>query len=444
MRSNRLDSFLGITTFGESHGPALGLVIEDIKPNLDFPYDELNRLLAQRKPHTTVYSSTRKETDEYQIISGVFEGKTTGMPICILFWNQDAQSEDYEILKDVFRPGHADYPWFHKFKIYDYRGGGRASGRETISRVAGSALVSKFTDAISIKFQTIQIGIFRAENQSQFYQINKSNPFCWAEQNRVDELYSYLDAIKGEQDTVGGIIRVRFDNVPIGLGDPVIGKLSANLAKAIVSIGSIKGISFGDGFEIVTMKGSEANDQMDETGFLSNHSGGITGGISTGQPIIINIAVKPISSHGKSQKTIDKEGRPIDINISGRHDVCHISRILPVIEAMIKLTLADALFWQKRIDGTELNLADYREMIDKIDEDLLLLLYRRKEVVNLVRDFKMQQNMSFRDDAREQELAVKWLEIARELNLPENLASDLLSLVLNLCRYDNTINPVQE
>jgi len=438
MRSNRLSSFLGFSTFGESHSPALGIVIEDIKPGIKFPYYELNRLLSFRKPQSTLYSTTRNETDEYQIVSGIFEGKTTGMPICILFWNKDAQSQDYEYLKDVFRPGHADYSWFQKFKIYDYRGGGRASGRETISRVAASVFVNELIQPIEIKFQTIQIGSLTCEPNQNFYSITQENPFCWADIDKISSLTEYLNVIKADNDTVGGIVRVLLANVPAGLGDPVYEKLNANLSKAIMSIGTVKGISFGDGFEVANLTGSLANDQMDKGGFLSNHAGGINAGISTGQPIIINIAVKPVSSHGKPQKTLNKKGEELEIQIVGRHDVSHIPRILPVIEAMIKLTLADTIAWQKQIAGEELTLDDYREAIDKIDEDILLLLYRRKKVVKEVKKLKQKNRLEFRDEARENAISDQWTVIAKELGLDKVKVLTILANALEICRLDNT------
>lgn len=437
MRSNRSETQFGITSFGESHGPAMGIVIEDIRPNLQFPIEELNNLLSRRKPGSNPYSTSRRETDDYQIISGVFEGKTTGMPICILFWNKDAQSNDYETLRDVFRPGHADFAWFSKFKIYDYRGGGRASGRETVTRIAASAFVSEIIKPIRISFQTLQVGKLIAETQSAFKGLNDENPFCWLDGENPIKLYDYLDDVESQNETVGGIIRVKIDGVQPGLGDPVFEKLNANLAKALFSIGSIRGVSFGDGFEVSSQMGSESNDQMDQSGFLSNHSGGISGGISTGQPILINIAVKAVSSHGKPQKTINKSGISQTIKISGRHDICHLPRLLPVIEAMIKLTLADAIAWQKQLSGETLSLADYREALDKLDEELLLLLFRRKKIVEQVKKYKSSNQIPFRDENREKEMLQEWQAFARELKLPIKDIPDLLNLVLKICRNDN-------
>lgn len=440
MRSNRLSSFLGFTTFGESHGPAMGLVIEDILPNIPFPYEQLKQLLAYRKPNSNPYVSPRDEDDLFEILSGVMDGKTTGMPICIIFPNKDARSVDYEKFKDVFRPGHADYSLFSKFKIYDYRGGGRASGRETICRVASSVFVNNLLQDIKVKFQTVQIGSLEAIKTDTFYEISTENPFCWSDMTTITNLYAYLDTIKEEKETVGGIIRASIESVPKGLGEPVFEKLNACLAKAIFSIGSIKGVSFGDGFDLAAQKGSFVNDQMNSSGFLSNHLGGITGGVSTGQPIVINIAVKPISAHGKPQSTINHLGQSQDITITGRHDICHIPRILPVIEAMIKLTLADSIAHQKLIAGQTQDLNDYREALDKLDEDLLLLVYRRKQIVNQVKQLKSGQHVEFRDYKRENELANQWSQLASVMDLAENDAQELLQLVLKICRNDNTDN----
>jgi chorismate synthase len=438
MRSNRFSSQFGFTAFGESHGPAIGIVIEDIKPDIDFPFDELNRLIRLRNPGSNNYSTTRKETDAYQIISGVYDGKTTGMPICILFWNRDIKSEDYDIFKDVFRPGHADYAFFKKFKIYDYRGGGRASGRETVSRIAASAFVSEIISPVEIKFNTIQIGKVKNRIQDKYLTASPENPFCWSDSGTMSELLQYLDNVRSDNDTAGGIVRVQIDNVPVGLGDPVFEKLNANLAKSLFTIGSVKGVSFGSGFDFGQMQGTEANDQMEATGFLSNHSGGISGGISTGQPIIINIAVKAVSSHGNPQMTINKAGNNQEIKIEGRHDVCHIPRIIPVIESMIRLTLADAIAWQKQISESKISLNDYREAIDKLDEDLLLLLYRRKKIVEQVKEDKLNKGIPFRDIEREQKIQDQWIEFAGELGLPDKYIPVLQSLVLQICRDDNS------
>lgn len=442
MRSNRLESFFGFTTFGESHGAVIGIVIEDIKPNIPFPFEELNKALSLRKPNTTPFTSDRKEEDNFQVVSGIFEGKTTGLPICILFPNVGSNSADYETIKDIFRPGHADFTWFNKFKIYDYRGGGRASGRETLSRLSASAIVNEIIQPVKIQFRSIQIGALISENTGLYFDLSSENPFCWTDGVNQCGLYEYLEKVKAEKDTVGGIIQVRIDNVPIGLGDPVFEKLNSNLAKALFSIGTIRGVSFGEGFASGGRKGSELNDQISESGFLSNNAGGINGGVSNGQPIIINVCVKPISSHGKPQLTVNRSGTIETIQIQGRHDVCHIPRILPVIESMIKLVLADALVWQKQIAGIEQNLIDFREAIDKLDEDLLLILYRRKRIVNLIKQFKQKNNIAFTDQKREAEINQQWLAISQELQLPLESIPSLLSMVLSICRNDNSDSPI--
>lgn len=434
MRSNKLQSYLGITTFGESHGLAFGLVIEDIKPNIEFPYDAIRNLIQSRKSSSNQYLSARQEIDDYEVLSGVFNGKTTGMPICIIFRNLDHNSIDYKIFEDVFKPGHADYAWFHKFKIYDYRGSGRASGRETISRIAASAFVDEFINPIKIQFQTIQIGQLIAKETDEFISPGSNNPYCWTDKLSIEAMYSYLESIKKEKDTVGGIVKIRISDVPIGLGDPVFEKLNANLSKALMSIGTVKGVSFGDGFELATKKGSEINDEIDEKGFKTNHAGGINGGISNGQPIIINVVIKPVSSHGKKQSTITLLGNSTMISISGRHDVCHIPKVLPVFEAMIKLTLADAISWQNNISDAKPDLNSYREAIDKLDEDLLLTIYKRKSIVNKVKILKVNKRIPFQDNDRENQIYKKWTEISIALDLDSVESAKILDLVLKLCK----------
>jgi chorismate synthase len=267
MNGNSFGKFFGITAFGESHGKAVGVVIDDVMPGLEFPFQKIQSLLDKRKPGNSPFTSSRKEADQLQILSGVFEGKTTGMPICMIVYNTDAKSADYEILKNLFRPGHADYTYFHKYKIYDYRGGGRASGRETIARVAASGLVSDLLGNIQINSKIIRMGKMTSSHKANY----KENPLYWADSESLPEVEKYLYEIKEHGDSVGGIVRVVIENLPIGLGDPVFEKLDANLAKAIISIGGVKGIEFGDGFALGISKGSQSNDSMNESGFKSNH-----------------------------------------------------------------------------------------------------------------------------------------------------------------------------
>ncbi len=432
MQSNRFGRYFGITTFGESHGESMGLVIEDIKPNIDFPFDELKIALEKRKPGRSNTMSSRKEIDDYRVISGVLDGKTTGMPICILFENRDARSEDYDYLKDCFRPGHADYSWFHKFKIYDWRGGGRASGRETICRVAGASLIEHILGKIMIECQTIQIGKLKAQVFDQTF--SEQNSLHWSDPENYEDILRYLSEMKEEKDSIGSIVEVRIKNLNKGLGDPVFEKLDANLAKAIMSIGGVKGIEFGDGFHLSEAKGSEVNDQINSKGFMSNHAGGINGGVSTGQDIIIRIAIKPVSTIGKPQKTVTHDNIDRLINNIGRHDVCLVPRIIPVIEAMIKLVLADAISYQNIIENKEDDLTSLREAIDKIDEDLLISIRKRMELSKKVGLFKKNKGIEVKDPEREAKILKQLEEKSNIMNIDEKLVSEIWNVIFEFSR----------
>ncbi len=425
MPSNKLDGYFGFTSFGESHGPAIGLVIDSPPPNLDFPHDALEAALARRNI-STPYKTARNESDDYEILSGVFEGKTTGMPLCIIVRNHDARSLDYEAFKNVFRPGHADFAWYEKYHIYDYRGGGRASGRETLTRVIAASFAKDIINPITIETRCLQIGDFIADPEG----IWEENPFAWSDKASLSQLYDYLDKVKVEGDSVGGIIELKAMNVPAGLGDPVYDKLSANIAKAMLSIPSVKGISFGDGEALASMKGSMGNDQISRTGFLSNHQGGINGGVSNGNDLRLRLIIRAVPSVSNPQRTIDKAGKDHIVSIQGRHDVCHIPRLIPVAEAMLKLCLADAIQHQKLISGEEADLSSYRESLDKLDEDLILLLYRRKKLVEQVKAFKKEHQLSPRDEDREREIIARSRDLGRELDLDEDIVSRIMHLVL--------------
>jgi chorismate synthase len=436
MKSNSYEKFLGFTSFGESHGPSIGLVIEDVKPGIEFPLAEIRKALNERKPGKGEFSTTRKEADEIQILSGVLEGITTGMPICLMVKNKDAHPQDYEHLKEIFRPGHADFSLFQKFKIYDYRGGGRASGRETISRVAAAGMVDKILEDIEIKIYPVQIGKIAAtkfgESKNELHQRSNifSNELFWPDSSSYDDLINYLKEIKESGNSAGGIVEVQIENLPSGLGDPVFEKLDANLAKAILSIGGVKGIEFGDGFELAKITGSESNDQMDESGFLTNHSGGILGGISTGQMLKFRFVVKPTSSINIEQQTITHAGKATTIKVGGRHDVCIIPRLIPVVKAMIKLVLADAISYQKLISDKKQNLADYREAINKIDEDLIIALKRRMEISKLIGNYKKEHSLTIMNKKREIELLNSLKLKAEELEISEDLIESIWKLIL--------------
>lgn len=433
MPSNLISSYLGIFSFGESHGKAIGLILDDIKPNLDFPMEEIYAALSKRRPSTS-HHSTRSEADRFEVISGLLNGKTTGMPICILIYNDDIQPDDYLHIKDIFRPGHADYAWFQKYKIYDYRGGGRSSGRETVARVIAAELFRSYLPELSFTYNCTQIGKLSSAFPDEYSLPSPDNPMCWNDASTFPQLQDYLDSIKNNHDSVGAILKIKIDHVPVGLGDPLYEKLNANIAKTLMSIGSVKGVLFGDGMELGTKLGSDVNDAIGKDGLLSNHLGGINGGVSNGNSILITLVIRPIASIAKAQHTVDKDNHEHMLILKGRHDVCHVSRIIPVIEAMLIITLSEAMKRQNLLQDKAIGMSDFRETIDKIDEDILLALYRRKQIVNQVKDFKTKNQLCALDLIREQEIDQNCRSFAHNLGLDEDLVSELVSLAIRICR----------
>lgn len=318
-----------VTTFGESHGPAVGCVIDGCPPGIALSIDDIQPLLDRRKPGTSDLVSPRKEEDRIEILSGVFEGKTTGTPIALLVRNTGQHSKDYEELMTLFRPGHADYTYQQKYGIRDHRGGGRSSGRETVGRVAAGAVALKILAARGIVVSGRILSVH-----------GKTAP---------QEIDAEIRKAKEADDSVGGIAEIAATGCPAGLGDPVFGKLDAAIAAAMMGIGAVKGVEIGDGFLVAGRFGSENNDPITSRGFNSNHAGGILGGISSGQDIVVRIAVKPTPSIAKPQKTIDINGNDAEIVVKGRHDPCIVPRIIPVAESMLALVLADALLEQRYV-----------------------------------------------------------------------------------------------
>jgi chorismate synthase len=428
MRGNHYSSLYGITAFGESHGSAVGVVIEDIKPGILFPLEEIKDALAKRRPSTLASSTSRKETDEVEIISGVLNGLTTGMPICLLIPNRDADSSAYEALKDIFRPGHGDFSLFSKFKIYDWRGGGRISGRETIARVIAGESLNHLFQGVDFITETLLIGEMTPRYRDTYFA--SENPYYWTDPSSLTSLKEYLEKVRADGSSVGGVIQITVRNLPAGWGDPVFEKLDANIAKALLSVGGIKGIEFGEGFSLSAMKGIDSNDEMDASGFITNKAGGILAGISTGEDIVLRIAVKPVPSVGIPQKTIDINGIEKTIEIQGRHDVCLIPRIVPVLLAMLKLALADAGAYQKLVEGRERNLTDFREVLDKLDEDILILLCKRFNVVKDVIRYKKTNNIPLTDSGREIELIDSLKVKAELLGFPEELVQSIWQKII--------------
>ncbi len=342
MSGNTFGRSFAVTSFGESHGPAIGCVIDGCPPGLDLSENDIQRELDRRRPGTSRHVSQRREPDTVEILSGVFEGKTTGTPIALLIRNQDARSRDYANIADTFRPGHADYTYWHKYGIRDYRGGGRQSARETAVRVAAGAVARKWLASrydVTIRGHMTQLGpnIIPFEG----WQHVDDNPFFAANASRIAELEAFMDALRKSGDSCGARIEVVASGVPVGWGEPVDDKLDADIAHAMMSINAVKGVEIGAGFAAVAQKGTEHADEMTPDGFLSNHAGGILGGISTGQDIVVAIAVKPTSSIRLDRASIDKAGRPVIVNTHGRHDPCVGIRATPIAEAMLAIVLID-------------------------------------------------------------------------------------------------------
>jgi len=330
-----------ITTFGESHGPAVGVIVEGVPAGLPLSSGDIQRDLDRRRPGQSRVTTPREEADQGEILSGVFEGKTTGTPIGILIRNRDSKPEAYETLRDVFRPGHADYTYWKKYGIRDHRGGGRSSGRETAARVAGGAVARAFLAQKGIKATAYTLRAAGISCRVFDEAAIESNPLRACDPEAAALMEKRILELSKAGNSAGGIVECRVTGVPAGLGEPVFGKLDALIAAAVLSIGAIKGIEFGRGFEGADLTGKDFNDPIDSSGFLSNNSGGVLGGISSGQEILFRAAVKPTPTLGIEQSTVDKEGKTTLISVKGRHDPCICPRVVPVVEAMTLLVLAD-------------------------------------------------------------------------------------------------------
>ena len=352
MPGNSFGNLFRITTWGESHGPALGVVVDGCPAGLDISEDDIQCELDRRRPGQSRITTQRKEPDRVEILSGVFEGKTLGTPISLMIQNADVISKSYEDIKDTYRPGHADFTYETKYGIRDYRGGGRSSARETVGRVAAAAIAKKMLGIHGIKTYGYvkQVGTIVAVN-IDLDEI-ENNPVRCPDREAAKEMIELIEDVRREGDSVGGLVEVVSKGVPPGLGSPVFNKMEADLARALMSIGGIRGFEVGLGFEAARRKGSEVNDLMykDDTGklrFKTNNAGGLLGGISTGEDLIVRIAIKPTSSIPKVQKTVDKFGDEKDLVVKGRHDPCLCPRAVPIAEAMVNLVLVDHLLMSK-------------------------------------------------------------------------------------------------
>jgi chorismate synthase len=358
MSGNTIGVLFKVTTWGESHGRATGAVVDGCPPGIELAERDIQNDLDRRRPGQSDTSSSRQEADAVEILSGVFEGRTTGTPISLLICNKDSREGDYDALKEVFRPGHGDFTYFHKYGVRDHRGGGRASGRETASRVAAGAIAGKIIAraGISVTAYTKALGgIVAAGSLCTAGRIDNEkiygNELCCPDPEAAAGMLEKLREAARNGDSLGGIVEIVVRGCPPGLGEPVFDKLDAGLAGALMSIGTIKGVEIGAGFRVAQMTGSEANDPMTPDGFVSNHAGGILAGISTGQEIVMRVACKPIASIARAQQAVNIHGKPVTLSVKGRHDVSVIPRIVPVCEAMVSIVLADHWLRQQAVRG---------------------------------------------------------------------------------------------
>jgi chorismate synthase len=352
MSGNTFGKLFTVTTFGESHGPALGATIDGCPAGIELTEAELQVDLDRRKPGKSRHTTQRREADQVRILSGVFEGRTTGTPIGLLIENTDQRSKDYGNIKDQFRPAHADYTYMHKYGLRDYRGGGRSSARETAMRVAAGAVAKKFLagHGIAINGYLSQLGPIKLACPDP--SIVNDNPFFCGQADKIEELEQFMDALRKSGDSIGAQITVIATGVEAGIGEPVFDRLDAELAHGLMSINAVKGVEIGDGFAVIAQRGTEHRDEMTPEGFLSNHAGGILGGISSGQDIIARIALKPTSSLHIPGQSIDLQGNSVEVITKGRHDPCVGIRATPIAEAMMALTIMDHFLRQRGQNGT--------------------------------------------------------------------------------------------
>lgn len=361
MSGNSIGKLFKVTTFGESHGIALGCIVDGVPPGLTLAEDDMQRDLDRRRPGSSRYTTQRREADTVKILSGVFEGLTTGTSIGLLIENTDQRSQDYSQIKELFRPSHADYTYQKKYGIRDYRGGGRSSARETAMRVAAGAIAKKYLNeklGITIRGYLAQMGDIVCELKD--WQQVEQNPFFCADKSKLDALDELLRTLKKDGDSVGAKVCIVAENVPVGLGEPVFDKLDADLAHALMSINAVKGVEIGDGFNVINKRGSQNRDEITAQGFLSNHAGGILGGISSGQTISASIALKPTPSIEIAGKSINIQGETVDVSTHGRHDPCVGIRAVPIAEAMVAIVLMDH-YLRFRAQCSDVNREQYHK-----------------------------------------------------------------------------------
>ena len=348
MPGNSFGKLFTVTTFGESHGPAIGAIVDGCPPGLALSEADIQAELERRRPGKSRHTTQRREPDQVKILSGVFEGQTTGTPIGLLIENVDQRSKDYSEIKDRFRPGHADYTYRHKYGIRDYRGGGRSSARETAMRVAAGAIAKKYLHehyGVRVRAYLAQLGPITI--QQLRWETLEENPFFCPDPDQVSELEAYMDQLRKAGDSIGARVNVIASGVPVGWGEPVFDRLDADIAAALMSINAVKGVEIGTGFGVITQRGSEHRDELTPQGFLSNHAGGVLGGISSGQDVIASIALKPTSSILQPGRSVNLAGDDVQVITKGRHDPCVGIRAVPIAEAMLALVLMDHMLRQR-------------------------------------------------------------------------------------------------
>ncbi len=355
MSGNTFGSLFKLTSFGESHGKAVGGVIEGVMPGMELDEQFIQSELNRRKPGQSSITTPRDEDDRVEFLSGVFEGKTTGTPIGFLIWNKDQRSKDYSNIKDVYRPSHADYTYQAKYGIRDYRGGGRASARETIARVVAGAIAKLMLKKYGVSIQAYTSSVGEVKVEKPYYELDlsktESNIVRCPDSEVAEQMISYIDEVRKDKNSVGGVITCVLKDVPVGLGEPVFGKLHSELGKAMLSINAVKGFEYGMGFDAAKMKGSQHNDEFymagDKIRTKTNRAGGILGGISSGEDIYFNVAFKPVATILKEQHTVTKDGKEIISTVKGRHDPCVLPRAVPIVEAMAAMVVVDAILYNK-------------------------------------------------------------------------------------------------
>jgi chorismate synthase len=430
MAGNKFGSFYSIVTFGESHGPYIGVVIDGIKPGIEINEDEIQQEMSRRRPGQSKLTTPRDEKDQAMIVSGIFEGKTTGTPMCILIKNEDPRSKDYSKLQNIFRPGHAAYTYLKKYGIFDYRGGGRASGRETATRVAAGALAKQVLKPQGIEFRAFTRKIGPIEAQSVDYNFIEKNPVRCCDPKVASQMIAHIEDVAREGDSIGGVVELHIKGLPIGLGDPVFEKIDAELAHGLVSIGAIKGIEFGDGFKVSEQRGSETNDlfHVSAAGQIepkTNHSGGVLGGISTGQDLILRLAVKAPSSIKKEQTTVDNQGNEVKLSIEGRHDPCICPRVVPVAEAVAALVILDLILVQNAISDKNENIEKVKSELDTVDAQLMLLIKRRQVLEAKLKKIHLESSSKSELRSYVTRVQSELKKIARELELDEERLTEI-------------------